>query len=176
MFNQTIRQLSTDLKNLISLCLFIVIKYFKQLTILTCVFSIIKNDIYWQYRRTTRLECPCGGPVGPLQGHQGQHDAPQGRSALVCFCLYPLKLHEASVVVFCFQSLPQGLQGSVADSAYFVLVNAYLKYFLPSEGSVPPSPFSDSRGSVTAPSPRWVQDLSITCSPAPKASPALWSV
>ncbi|XP_056293567.1 sphingomyelin phosphodiesterase 4 isoform X3 [Pseudoliparis swirei] len=51
------------------------------------------------------------------------------------------------------KSLPQGLQGSVADSAYFVLVNAYLKYFLPSEGSVPPSPFSDSRGSVTAPSP-----------------------
>uniref|UniRef100_A0A3Q1GLX0 Sphingomyelin phosphodiesterase 4 n=1 Tax=Acanthochromis polyacanthus TaxID=80966 RepID=A0A3Q1GLX0_9TELE len=40
------------------------------------------------------------------------------------------------------------------DSAYFVLVDSYLKYFLPSEGNVPPSPFSDSRGSVTAPSPR----------------------
>uniref|UniRef100_A0A3B5B1G0 Sphingomyelin phosphodiesterase 4 n=1 Tax=Stegastes partitus TaxID=144197 RepID=A0A3B5B1G0_9TELE len=44
--------------------------------------------------------------------------------------------------------------GSSTDSAYFVLVDTYLKYFLPSEGSVPPSPFSDSRGSVTAPSPR----------------------
>uniref|UniRef100_A0A4W6BUG0 Sphingomyelin phosphodiesterase 4 n=1 Tax=Lates calcarifer TaxID=8187 RepID=A0A4W6BUG0_LATCA len=43
---------------------------------------------------------------------------------------------------------------SKSDSAYFVLVDTYLKYFLPSEGSVPPSPFSDSRGSVTAPSPR----------------------
>uniref|UniRef100_A0A8D3DW37 Sphingomyelin phosphodiesterase 4 n=1 Tax=Scophthalmus maximus TaxID=52904 RepID=A0A8D3DW37_SCOMX len=41
------------------------------------------------------------------------------------------------------------------DSAYFVLVDTYLKYFLPSEGNVPPSPFSDSRGSVTAPSPRY---------------------
>uniref|UniRef100_A0A3P9IFN8 Sphingomyelin phosphodiesterase 4 n=1 Tax=Oryzias latipes TaxID=8090 RepID=A0A3P9IFN8_ORYLA len=40
---------------------------------------------------------------------------------------------------------------SCTDSAYFVLVDMYLKYFLPSEGSVPPS---DSRGSVTAPSPR----------------------
>uniref|UniRef100_A0A669B2V5 Sphingomyelin phosphodiesterase 4 n=1 Tax=Oreochromis niloticus TaxID=8128 RepID=A0A669B2V5_ORENI len=40
------------------------------------------------------------------------------------------------------------------DSAYFVLVDTYLKYFLPTEGSVPPSPFSDSRGSVSAPSPR----------------------
>uniref|UniRef100_A0A672Z822 Sphingomyelin phosphodiesterase 4 n=1 Tax=Sphaeramia orbicularis TaxID=375764 RepID=A0A672Z822_9TELE len=44
--------------------------------------------------------------------------------------------------------------GSNTDSAYFVLVDTYLKFFLPSEGSVPPSPFSDSRGSVTAPSPR----------------------
>ncbi|KAM4740993.1 sphingomyelin phosphodiesterase 4 isoform 2-T4 [Anableps anableps] len=43
---------------------------------------------------------------------------------------------------------------SSTDSAYFVLVDLYLKYFLPVEGSVPPSPFSDSRGSVTAPSPR----------------------
>ncbi|XP_019110908.1 sphingomyelin phosphodiesterase 4 isoform X2 [Larimichthys crocea] len=49
---------------------------------------------------------------------------------------------------------PQGHHGSSTDSAYFVLVDAYLKYFLPSEGNVPPSPFSDSRGSVTAPSPR----------------------
>uniref|UniRef100_A0A3Q2C692 Sphingomyelin phosphodiesterase 4 n=1 Tax=Cyprinodon variegatus TaxID=28743 RepID=A0A3Q2C692_CYPVA len=43
---------------------------------------------------------------------------------------------------------------SSTDSAYFVLVDMYLKYFLPVEGSVPPSPFSDARGSVTAPSPR----------------------
>ncbi|KAJ4927177.1 hypothetical protein JOQ06_014913 [Pogonophryne albipinna] len=46
---------------------------------------------------------------------------------------------------------PPQQQGSSTDSAYFVLVDMYLKYFLPSEGSVPPSPFSDS---VTAPSPR----------------------
>ncbi|XP_055364884.1 sphingomyelin phosphodiesterase 4 isoform X2 [Betta splendens] len=48
---------------------------------------------------------------------------------------------------------PPGQHGSSADSAYFVLVDTYLKYFLPSEGSVAPSPF-DSRGSVSAPSPR----------------------
>ncbi|XP_076003416.1 sphingomyelin phosphodiesterase 4 isoform X2 [Genypterus blacodes] len=50
--------------------------------------------------------------------------------------------------------LPPGQRGSTTDNAYFVLVDTYLRYFLPSEGSVPPSPFSDSRGSVTAPSPR----------------------
>lgn len=52
------------------------------------------------------------------------------------------------------KNYPPGQHGSSTDSAYFVLVDTYLKYFLPSEGSVPPSPFSDSRGSVTAPSPR----------------------
>ncbi|XP_041835279.1 sphingomyelin phosphodiesterase 4 isoform X2 [Melanotaenia boesemani] len=52
------------------------------------------------------------------------------------------------------KNTPQGQHGSSTDTAYFVLVDMYLKYFLPSEGSVPPSPFSDSRGSVTAPSPR----------------------
>ncbi|KAM3621484.1 uncharacterized protein V6R79_011795 [Siganus canaliculatus] len=52
------------------------------------------------------------------------------------------------------KNFPPGQHGSSTDSAYFVLVDTYLKYFLPTEGSVPPSPFSDSRGSVTAPSPR----------------------
>lgn len=61
----------------------------------------------------------------------------------------------------CFQCFPPGQHGSSTDSAYFVLVDNYLKYFLPSEGSVPPSPFSDSRGSVTAPSPRYLQQERI---------------
>uniref|UniRef100_A0A3Q1F8Y0 Sphingomyelin phosphodiesterase 4 n=1 Tax=Acanthochromis polyacanthus TaxID=80966 RepID=A0A3Q1F8Y0_9TELE len=52
------------------------------------------------------------------------------------------------------KNFPPGQHVSSTDSAYFVLVDSYLKYFLPSEGNVPPSPFSDSRGSVTAPSPR----------------------
>uniref|UniRef100_A0A665TPZ4 Sphingomyelin phosphodiesterase 4 n=1 Tax=Echeneis naucrates TaxID=173247 RepID=A0A665TPZ4_ECHNA len=55
---------------------------------------------------------------------------------------------------YCLITPKVGQHGSSTDSAYFVLVDTYLKYFLPSEGSVPPSPFSDSRGSVTAPSPR----------------------
>ncbi|XP_051933138.1 sphingomyelin phosphodiesterase 4 isoform X2 [Hippocampus zosterae] len=52
------------------------------------------------------------------------------------------------------KSLPVGQHGGTTDSAYFVLVDMYLKYFLPTEGSVPPSPFSDNRGSVSAPTPR----------------------
>ncbi|KAG9353939.1 hypothetical protein JZ751_012063 [Albula glossodonta] len=49
---------------------------------------------------------------------------------------------------------PPGQQISTSDSVYFVLVDAYLKYFLPTEGNVPPSPFSDARGTVAPPAPR----------------------
>ncbi|XP_076836728.1 sphingomyelin phosphodiesterase 4 isoform X2 [Brachyhypopomus gauderio] len=52
------------------------------------------------------------------------------------------------------KNFPPGQQGSYSDSAYFVLVDAYLKHFLPTEGNVPPSPFSDPRGSVAPPAPR----------------------
>nr|XP_054589398.1 sphingomyelin phosphodiesterase 4 isoform X3 [Nothobranchius furzeri] len=52
------------------------------------------------------------------------------------------------------KNAPQGQHSTMTDSAYFLLVDTYLKYFLPIEGSVPSSPFSDSRGSVAASSPR----------------------
>ncbi|XP_060791970.1 sphingomyelin phosphodiesterase 4 isoform X3 [Neoarius graeffei] len=52
------------------------------------------------------------------------------------------------------KNYPPGQLGSCSDSAYFVLVDAYLKHFLPTEGNVPPSPFSDPRGSVASPAPR----------------------
>uniref|UniRef100_A0AAV2M872 DDB1- and CUL4-associated factor 1 n=1 Tax=Knipowitschia caucasica TaxID=637954 RepID=A0AAV2M872_KNICA len=57
---------------------------------------------------------------------------------------------------------PPGHHWTTADTAYFVLVDSYLKYFLPSEGNVPPSPFSDSRGSVTAPSPSRSSAVSLS--------------
>ncbi|XP_060746617.1 sphingomyelin phosphodiesterase 4 isoform X2 [Tachysurus vachellii] len=52
------------------------------------------------------------------------------------------------------KNYPPGQHGSCSDSAFFVLVDAYLKHFLPTEGNVPPSPFSDPRGSVASPAPR----------------------
>ncbi|XP_051733697.1 sphingomyelin phosphodiesterase 4 isoform X1 [Ctenopharyngodon idella] len=52
------------------------------------------------------------------------------------------------------KNYPPGQHGSCSDSAYFVLVDTYLKYFLPTEGNVPPSPYSDTRGTVASPAPR----------------------
>ncbi|XP_036385153.1 sphingomyelin phosphodiesterase 4 isoform X2 [Megalops cyprinoides] len=52
------------------------------------------------------------------------------------------------------RNYPPGPHVSMSDSAYFVLVDVYLKYFLPTEGNVPPSPFSDARGTVAPPAPR----------------------
>uniref|UniRef100_A0A3B3Z9V9 Sphingomyelin phosphodiesterase 4 n=1 Tax=Periophthalmus magnuspinnatus TaxID=409849 RepID=A0A3B3Z9V9_9GOBI len=60
------------------------------------------------------------------------------------------------------KTYPPGHHGNNTDTAYFVLVDIYLKYFLPSEGNVPPSPFSDSRGSVTAPSPSRSSAVSLS--------------
>ncbi|XP_035235194.1 sphingomyelin phosphodiesterase 4-like isoform X1 [Anguilla anguilla] len=49
---------------------------------------------------------------------------------------------------------PSGLHISTSDSAYFTLVDIYLKYFLPTEGNVPLSPFSDIRATVPPPAAR----------------------
>uniref|UniRef100_A0A3Q4H2F5 Sphingomyelin phosphodiesterase 4 n=1 Tax=Neolamprologus brichardi TaxID=32507 RepID=A0A3Q4H2F5_NEOBR len=59
------------------------------------------------------------------------------------------------------KNYPPGQYGSATDSAYFVLVDTYLKYFLPTEGSVPPSPFSDSRGSVSMFVEIWLHHYSL---------------
>ncbi|XP_063171948.1 sphingomyelin phosphodiesterase 4 isoform X2 [Candoia aspera] len=43
---------------------------------------------------------------------------------------------------------------SLSNSAYFILVDRYLKWFLPTEGSVPPIPSSEPGGVVPSPAPR----------------------
>uniref|UniRef100_A0A8C1ITD5 Sphingomyelin phosphodiesterase 4 n=1 Tax=Cyprinus carpio TaxID=7962 RepID=A0A8C1ITD5_CYPCA len=71
-------------------------------------------------------------------------------------CVYKLQAEEYKYEfpVSYLPNYPPGQHGSCSDSAYFVLVNTYLKYFLPTEGNVPPSPFSDPRGTVASPAPR----------------------
>ncbi|XP_019394685.1 PREDICTED: sphingomyelin phosphodiesterase 4 isoform X1 [Crocodylus porosus] len=43
---------------------------------------------------------------------------------------------------------------STSNSAYFILVDAYLKWFLPTEGSVLPPPSSNPGGTISSPAPR----------------------
>ncbi|MGH0144429.1 UNVERIFIED_CONTAM: hypothetical protein FKN15_017180 [Acipenser sinensis] len=68
------------------------------------------------------------------------------------------KLHaEEYKYDFPISYLPSYLPGqhfSPSDSAYFVLVDSYLKYFLPTEGNVPPSLVPVVRGTVSPPPPR----------------------
>ncbi|XP_029475920.1 sphingomyelin phosphodiesterase 4 isoform X3 [Rhinatrema bivittatum] len=52
------------------------------------------------------------------------------------------------------RNYPLGLHFSTSDSAYFILVDRYLKCFLPTEGNVPPPPFSNLGGAVPSPTPR----------------------
>ncbi|KAG7272046.1 hypothetical protein CRUP_025983 [Coryphaenoides rupestris] len=82
--------------------------------------------------------------------HNKLQFAMSGLLALNPFEFYMFNFAHSLITV---KSCPPGQQGSCTDSAYFMLVDAYLKYFLPTEGVVPSSPFADARGSVTAPSP-----------------------
>ncbi|XP_078082907.1 sphingomyelin phosphodiesterase 4 isoform X3 [Mustelus asterias] len=58
---------------------------------------------------------------------------------------------------------------STSDSAYFVIVDRYLKYFLPIEGNVPPSPFLNACGTVSPPTPR-TQSVPFTSYGGPHTS------
>ncbi|XP_030073739.1 sphingomyelin phosphodiesterase 4 isoform X3 [Microcaecilia unicolor] len=52
------------------------------------------------------------------------------------------------------QNFPLGHHFSTSDSAYFILVDRYLKCFLPIEGNVPPLPSSNLGGAIPSPAPR----------------------
>uniref|UniRef100_UPI00398E3A02 sphingomyelin phosphodiesterase 4 isoform X2 n=1 Tax=Pristiophorus japonicus TaxID=55135 RepID=UPI00398E3A02 len=67
------------------------------------------------------------------------------------------------------RNCPLGQLFSTSDSAYFVVVDRYLKYFLPIEGSVPPSPFLNACGAVSPPTPR-AQSVPFTSYGGPHTS------
>uniref|UniRef100_A0A8C5LPJ1 Sphingomyelin phosphodiesterase 4 n=1 Tax=Leptobrachium leishanense TaxID=445787 RepID=A0A8C5LPJ1_9ANUR len=48
----------------------------------------------------------------------------------------------------------QGQQTSTSECVYFILVDRYLKWFLPIEGNVPPPHFSNAGRAVPSPTPR----------------------
>ncbi|XP_067911536.1 sphingomyelin phosphodiesterase 4 isoform X1 [Heterodontus francisci] len=67
------------------------------------------------------------------------------------------------------RNCPPGQLFSTSDSAYFILVDRYLKYFLPIEGNVPPSPFLNACGAVSPPTPR-TQSVPFTSYGGPHTS------
>ncbi|KAG8146468.1 hypothetical protein E2320_012804, partial [Naja naja] len=56
--------------------------------------------------------------------------------------------------LFVLQGISTTCPISMSNSAYFILVDRYLKWFLPIEGSVPPIPSSEPGGVVPSPAPR----------------------
>ncbi|XP_041058671.1 sphingomyelin phosphodiesterase 4 isoform X3 [Carcharodon carcharias] len=67
------------------------------------------------------------------------------------------------------RNCPPGQLFSTSDSAYFVIVDRYLKYFLPVEGNVPASPFLNACGTVSPPTPR-AQNVPFTSYGGPHTS------
>lgn len=58
------------------------------------------------------------------------------------------------LAVCLFQNSPITQHISPSNSAYFILVDTYLKCFLPTEGSVLPPPSSNPGGAIPSPAPR----------------------
>lgn len=58
------------------------------------------------------------------------------------------------LAVCLFQNSPITHHISPSNSAYFILVDTYLKCFLPTEGSVLPPPSSNPGGAIPSPTPR----------------------
>ncbi|XP_078409907.1 sphingomyelin phosphodiesterase 4 isoform X2 [Cetorhinus maximus] len=67
------------------------------------------------------------------------------------------------------RNCPPGQLFSTSDSAYFVIVDRYLNYFLPIEGNVPASPFLNACGTVSPPTPR-AQNVPFTSYGGPHTS------
>lgn len=60
----------------------------------------------------------------------------------------------ATLTGLCFQPPPGALHVRTSDCAYFILVDRYLAWFLPTEGSVLPPLSSSPGGPSPAPAPR----------------------
>ncbi|XP_028904832.1 sphingomyelin phosphodiesterase 4 isoform X1 [Ornithorhynchus anatinus] len=72
-----------------------------------------------------------------------------------------LALNPFEYYMFCFalslitqRSAPLSHHVRTSDCAYFVLVDRYLTWFLPTEGNVPPPPSSNPGGAIPPPAPR----------------------
>lgn len=89
-----------------------------------------------------RAGAPSAGPGGFLQGVPSGQGQPLGAGSV------------ATLMGLCLQPPPGALHVRTSDCAYFILVDRYLAWFLPTEGSVLPPLSSSPGGPSPSPAPR----------------------
>ncbi|KAM4810479.1 sphingomyelin phosphodiesterase 4 [Rhinophrynus dorsalis] len=93
-------------------------------------------------------------PECPLYHNKIQFPASGGVSFNLALNPFEYYMFNFAICLLTPRSYPQGYQINTSDSAYFILVDKYLKWFLPTEGNVPPPHSSNPGGAVPSPAPR----------------------
>ncbi|XP_041437805.1 sphingomyelin phosphodiesterase 4 isoform X2 [Xenopus laevis] len=93
-------------------------------------------------------------PECPLYHNKIQFPASGGVSFNLALNSFEYFMFHFAFCLLKQRNYPQGLHFSTADSAYYILVDKYLKWFLPVEGNVPPPHSPNTGGTVPSPAPR----------------------
>uniref|UniRef100_A0A6I8STI2 Sphingomyelin phosphodiesterase 4 n=1 Tax=Xenopus tropicalis TaxID=8364 RepID=A0A6I8STI2_XENTR len=93
-------------------------------------------------------------PECPLYHNKIQFPASGGISFNLALNSFEYFMFHFAFCLLKQRSFPQGHYFSTADSAYYILVDKYLKWFLPAEGNVPPPHSPNTGGTVPLPAPR----------------------
>ncbi|KAM8961710.1 sphingomyelin phosphodiesterase 4 isoform 2-T2 [Pelodytes ibericus] len=93
-------------------------------------------------------------PECPLYHNKIQFPTSGGLSLNLALNPFEYFMFNLAICLITQRNYIQGHHNSTSDSAYFILVDKYLKWFLPIEGNVPPPHFSNPGGAVPSPAPR----------------------
>ncbi|KAM4710453.1 LOW QUALITY PROTEIN: sphingomyelin phosphodiesterase 4 [Discoglossus pictus] len=92
-------------------------------------------------------------PECPLYHNKIQFPSSGGLSLNLVLNPFEYFMFHFAICLITPRSYPQG-HFNTSDSVYFLLVDKYLKWFLPIEGNVPPPHYSNPGGAVPSPAPR----------------------
>ncbi|XP_053557959.1 sphingomyelin phosphodiesterase 4 isoform X2 [Bombina bombina] len=93
-------------------------------------------------------------PECPLYHNKIQFPSSGGLGLNLALNTFEYFMFHFAICLLTQRNYPQGLHFSTSDSAYFILVDKYLKWFLPIEGNVPPPHSSNPGEAVPSPAPR----------------------
>ncbi|XP_069475977.1 sphingomyelin phosphodiesterase 4 isoform X2 [Ambystoma mexicanum] len=92
-------------------------------------------------------------PECPLYHNKIQFPSSGGQSLNLALNAFEYFMFNFAISLITQRNYPVGQYFSTSDSAYFILVDKYLSWFLPTEGTVPPPPSPNPGCSAPSPTP-----------------------